>query len=240
MPKGTGTMEHFKQFFKQKGLYLACLAVVFAATAAGVLALRSILNHVVELTNTAQEEAPWQDDTTVNKPDTTQPEPARTPAPASSVSPSPDAASAAPEASPAPAASAAPSVSAGGSSDFWRGKVAAPYSGDELVYSATLGDWRTHNGVDVTAAAGTNVPAVRAGRVTLVDADALWGGVVEVSDAQGCVWRYCGVNGACVVGEDVGAGDVVGTVAAIPAEADLDAHVHLECLKDGAWVEPEI
>ena len=233
-------MEHFKQFFKQKGLYLACLAVVFAATAAGVLALRSILNHVVELTNTAQEEAPWQDDTTVNKPDTTQPEPARTPAPASSASPSPDAASAAPEASPAPAASAAPSVSAGRSSDFWRGKVAAPYSGDELVYSATLGDWRTHNGVDVTAAAGTAVPAVRAGRVTLVDADALWGGVVEVLDAQGRVWRYCGVDSGCVVGEDVAAGDVVGTVAAIPAEADLDAHVHLECLKDGAWVEPEI
>lgn len=66
-------MEHLKHFFKQKGLYLACLAVVFAATAAGVLALRSVLNHVVELTGTAQEETPWQDDTTVNKPDTTQP-----------------------------------------------------------------------------------------------------------------------------------------------------------------------
>ena len=49
-------MEHLKHFFKQKGLYLACLAVVFAATAAGVLALRSVLNHVVELTGTAQEE----------------------------------------------------------------------------------------------------------------------------------------------------------------------------------------
>ena len=55
-------MEHLKHFFKQKGLYLACLAVVFAATAAGVLALRSVLNHVVELTGTAQEETPWQDD----------------------------------------------------------------------------------------------------------------------------------------------------------------------------------
>ena len=164
-------MEHFKQFFKQKGLYLACLAVAFAATAAGVLALRSILNHVAQLANTAQEEAPWQDDTTVNKPDTTQPEPARTPAPVSSASPSPDAASGAPAASPAPAASAAPSGSVGGSPGFWRGKVLAPYSGDELVYNATLGDWRTHNGVDVAAAAGEAVPAVRAGRVTLVDAD---------------------------------------------------------------------
>ena len=101
-------MEHLKHFFKQKGLYLACLAVVFAATAAGVLALRSVLNHVVELTGTAQEETPWQDDTTVNKPDTTQPEPVRTPAPASSASPSSDAASGVPAASPTPAASAAP------------------------------------------------------------------------------------------------------------------------------------
>ena len=214
-------MEHFKQFFKQKGLYLACLAVAFAATAAGVLALRSILDHVAELANTAQEEAPWQDDTTVNKPDTTQPEPARTPAPASSAS---------------------PSGSAGGSPGFWRGKVLAPYSGDELVYNATLGDWRTHNGVDVAAAAGEAVPAVRAGRVTLVDADALWGGVVEISDAGGRVWRYCGVDGSCVVGDAVAAGDVLGTAGAIPAEADLDGHVHLECLEgDGStWVEPGI
>ena len=233
-------MEHLKHFFKQKGLYLACLAVVFAATAAGVLALRSVLNHVVELTGTAQEETPWQDDTTVNKPDTTQPEPVRTPAPASSASPSSDAASGVPAASPTPAASAAPSGAAAKPSDFWQGKVLAPYSGDELVYNATLGDWRTHNGVDVAAAAGEAVPAVRAGRVTLVDADALWGGVVEISDAGGRVWRYCGVDGSCVVGDAVAAGDVLGTAGAIPAEADLDGHVHLECLEGGSWVEPGI
>lgn len=232
-------MEHFKQFLKQKGLYLACLAVVFAATAAGVLALRSILNHVVELTNTAQEEALWNEDAAVDKPDTTQPEPVRTPAPASSASPSPDAASGAPAASPAPAASAVPPVSAGRSSDFWQGKVAAPYSGDELVYNATLGDWRTHNGADVTADSGEEVPALRAGRVTAVETDALWGGVVEITDAEGDVWRYCGVKGACVVGEDVAAGEEIGTVGTIPAEEDLAAHVHLECLKDNAWIKPE-
>ena len=232
-------MEHLKHFFKQKGLYLACLAVVFAATAAGVLALRSVLNHVVELTTT-QEDTPWQDDTTVNKPDTTQPEPVRTPAPVSSAPPSSDAASSAPAASPAPAVSAAPSGSAAKSSDFWQGKVLAPYSGDELVYNATLGDWRTHNGVDVAAAAGDEVPAVKGGRVSAVEDDALWGGMVEITDDAGQVWRYCGVTPGCVVGGDLAAGDAIGVVAAIPAEADLSPHVHLECLKDDAWVKPEI
>ena len=70
--------------------------------------------------------------------------------------------------------------------------------------------------------------------------DALWGGVVEIVDANGCTWRYCGVTPGCVVGGDVAAGDVIGVVAAIPAEADLASHVHLECLKDGTWMKPEI
>ena len=234
-------MEHFKQFFKQKGLYLACLAVVFAATAAGVLALRSILNHVVELTNTAQEEAPWQDDTTVNKPDTTQPEPARTPAPASSASPSPDAASAAPEASPAPAASAAPSVSAGGSSDFWRGKVAAPYSGDELVYSATLGDWRTHNGTDIACQAGAEVTASMGGKVTGLKNSGTFGTVVEITDSDGRIWRYCGLAPDTAVGMDdaVATGQTLGTVGTVESEQGDGAHLHLEIMQQGQYLDPE-
>lgn len=43
-------MNHIKQFFKEKGLYLFCLAMVFAATAAGILALRSIVGNVADLT----------------------------------------------------------------------------------------------------------------------------------------------------------------------------------------------
>ena len=31
--KGRGKMNHIKQFFREKGLYLFCLAMVFAATA---------------------------------------------------------------------------------------------------------------------------------------------------------------------------------------------------------------
>ena len=39
------------------------------------------------------------------------------------------------------------------------GRVLNSYSGDELVYSKTLGDWRTHNGVDYAASRGAEVTA---------------------------------------------------------------------------------
>ena len=61
-------MNHIKQFFKEKGLYLFCLAMVFAATAAGILALRSIVGNVADLTRLRKEAL--QDDTTWTQPDT--------------------------------------------------------------------------------------------------------------------------------------------------------------------------
>ena len=239
-------MEHFKQFFKDKGLYLACLAVVFAATAAGVLALRGILNHFANTTqlrgNQAQEDAPWQDDTAVNQPDTAQPEPTRTPAPTTAPSPTP-APTLAPEASSAPAASSANAEENAGKSTagkFWKAQPLAPFSGDELVYNATLGDWRTHNGIDLAAPAGTTVPAARAGRVTQVQDDALWGGVVEVTDADGALWRYCGLDAAVVPGDDLAAGAPLGTAAALPAESELAPHIHLEYLVNNTYTEPPV
>ena len=40
-----------------------------------------------------------------------------------------------------------------------RGDVLTAFSMEELVYSPTLGDWRTHNGVDIAAQQGTTVLA---------------------------------------------------------------------------------
>ncbi|MCL0184844.1 M23 family metallopeptidase, partial [Klebsiella pneumoniae] len=88
----------------------------------------------------------------------------------------------------------------------------AAFSGNELVYSATLGDWRTHNGADYAAPAGESVTAAKAGKVVSVSEDALWGGVVEVEDANGVTWRYCGVAAPAVkAGDSVTAAAALGT-----------------------------
>ena len=249
-------MEQIKKFLRSRGFTLALLACLVAAAAAGVWAVRTVRDELKksydDLTTPQEEPAPEpqltldpQEDDVWQQPVTDAAESAaNVPKPASSASSSGAQSGSGLVHEPSAlqgASSPASSSAAPASTQPVSGRVLNAYSGDELVYSSTLGDWRTHNGVDVAAAAGEKVPAVRAGHVTLVDADALWGGVVEVCDAEGRVWRYCGVDGSCVVGDAVAAGDVLGTAGAIPAEADLDGHVHLECLEgDGSWVEPGI
>ena len=214
-------MNHIKQFFREKGLYLFCLAMVFAATAAGILALRTVVSNVADLTRTRKEalqnDSAWtQPDPAIAKPAQDVPKPTTTPA-----------ATEKPSATPAPAASQA-------------AKPLAAFSGNELVYSATLGDWRTHNGADYAAPAGESVTAAKAGKVVSVSEDAIWGGVVEVEDANGVTWRYCGVAAPAVkAGDSVTAAAALGTAGSIPAETSGDAHIHLECVKDGAYLDPE-
>ena len=190
-------MNHIKQFFKEKGLYLFCLAMVFAATAAGILALRSIVGNVADLTRLRKEAL--QDDTTWTQPDTAIDKPAQD----------------------------VP-------------KPLAAFSGDELVYSATLGDWRTHNGADYAAPAGESVYPAKAGKVDSVTEDALWGYVVEITDKNGVTWRYCGLTDTEVkAGDSVTTATAIGKAGSVPAEASGEAHLHLECIKDGAYLDPE-
>ena len=94
-------MNHIKQFFREKGLYLFCLAMVFAATAAGILALRTVVSNVADLTRTRKEalqnDSAWtQPDTAIDKPAQDVPKPTTTPA-----------ATEKPSATPAPAAAQA-------------------------------------------------------------------------------------------------------------------------------------
>ena len=55
------------------------------------------------------------------------------------------------------------------------GEVLRDYSGDELVYDRTMGDWRTHNGVDFLAADGALVCAVADGVIEDVYRDEYYG-----------------------------------------------------------------
>ena len=57
--------------------------------------------------------------------------------------------------------------------------------------------------------------------------------------ADGVTFRYTGLDEVAVSAQQtVAMGDTLGTVGECVAEAALDSHLHLEVLKDGAWVDP--
>ena len=61
------------------------------------------------------------------------------------------------------------------------GAVITPFSGDELLFQPTMGDWRVHNGTDFAAEAGETVMSLTDGTVQEVVEDGLYGTCVTVS-----------------------------------------------------------
>lgn len=118
-------------------------------------------------------------------------------------------------------------------------RVLRPYS-DTLEYSEVLGSWTTHNGIDFGADNGAPVKAAADGKIAAVYEDALWGASVEVDHGNHIMTRYHGVSATAglSVGKTVKAGDVIGTVCAIPAETDESAHLHLEVIVNGHCMDP--
>ena len=119
------------------------------------------------------------------------------------------------------------------------GRILNAYSGDELVYNKTLGDWRTHNGIDYAAAKGEKVSAPAAGKVTLAGADGSWGPTVAIEDASGRLWRISGVADLKVkAGDTVTAGQALGTVGSVSCECAEDSHIHLEVKQGEKYLDP--
>ena len=121
-----------------------------------------------------------------------------------------------------------------------KGEIIFPFSKGELVKDETMGDWRTHNGIDISSKAGAEVYAFASGKVTGVRNDSLWGTVVEVRHAGAVETKYCGLGENVKVseGDSVKAGQVIGYLANIPCEAAKETHLHFELVDKGKYKDP--
>ena len=78
-----------------------------------------------------------------------------------------------------------------------------------------------------------------AGKVVSAGAEGNWGTVVVLEDAAGRSWRLCGVADPAVkAGDTVTAGQKLGTVGTISCECAEEAHIHLEVLQNGQYLDP--
>lgn len=256
-------MEQFRKFLRDKAFALVLTACLLAAAAAGVWAVRTVRNELkqnLDAVRSPSSTAPGIDEGINTSPGVAGEEEAEwqqqnTPA-ANSVANVPKADSSSGGAASSSGAQSgsgsvrepsalqteslpASSSAAPASTQPVSGRVLNSYSGDELVYSKTLGDWRTHNGVDYACAEGSAVSAPCSGKVTETGTDGRWSSVVTLEDASGRLWRVCGVNSPAVKpGDTVTAGQKLGTVGTISCECAEEAHIHLEVLQNGQYLDP--
>ncbi|MDE7221086.1 MAG: peptidoglycan DD-metalloendopeptidase family protein [Oscillospiraceae bacterium] len=121
------------------------------------------------------------------------------------------------------------------------GETAAAFSVDQLTYDATLGDWRTHDGIDIRAEAGTAVVSASAGIVLSVEEDGRMGTTIRVDHRNGYVTTYASLQPetSVLAGDEIPAGAVLGAVGNTSlTEAGLGAHLHFCVEKDGELVDP--
>lgn len=123
------------------------------------------------------------------------------------------------------------------------GETVAAFSMDELQYSETMGDWRTHDGVDIASDIGTPVCAASSGTVLDVRDDDLMGTTVVLSHDGGFDTIYSNLQSTPTVeiGDYVTAGQVIGSVGRTAlSESAEPTHLHFGVTKDGEFFDPEI
>ena len=122
------------------------------------------------------------------------------------------------------------------------GELVAPYSMETLSYNATTRDWRTHDGMDFAAAAGTEVKAAADGEVYTVYDDDEMGMTVVIRHDGGYTTHYSSLaDEVCVAaGDKVTLGQTIGTVGSTAVmESALGEHVCFRVTCDGETVDPE-
>lgn len=121
------------------------------------------------------------------------------------------------------------------------GEVVTVFAMDRLVYSETLADWRTHDGIDISAVQGTTVLAASSGTVSSVTDDPLMGTTVVIRHDGGYQTTYSNLQARPNVeaGETVSAGQIIGAVGrTAAAESAQGPHLHFSVTKDGLPVDP--
>ena len=120
-------------------------------------------------------------------------------------------------------------------------QIIKDYSNMNPVYSKTLGDWRTHNGIDFSGEAGGAVVAISCGEVISIYEDTLFGTCVLIDHGNGVTAKYCGLNKETLNVKEhssVNSEDIIGYLGDIPCEKQEGAHLHFEITHNGELVEP--
>ena len=122
-----------------------------------------------------------------------------------------------------------------------QGEVQRDFSLEVFAYDATMGDWRTHDGLDIAAEVGSPVCACGPGSVVSVCKDDMMGVTVTVDHGNGIQSVYANLADSLNVqeGSEVEAGTVIGTVGTSAiSESASPSHLHFAMVEYGVSIDP--
>ena len=123
------------------------------------------------------------------------------------------------------------------------GEIVREYAKDNLVYSPTLDEWVTHNGLDIKAEKTTVVKASAEGTIKSIKNDPRYGLTVVIEHVNGFTSVYSNLLTAEFIeeGEKVKQGQTIATVGNTATfEIADESHLHFEILKNNENVDPEL
>lgn len=123
------------------------------------------------------------------------------------------------------------------------GEITKEFATEKLVFSETLQEWITHNGIDIKAERTAIVKATEDGTVASIKNDPRYGLTVIIEHREG----YKSIYSNLLTAEFVSEGDIIvkgqtlGTIgnSAIFEIAD-EPHLHVELLKDEENIDPTL
>ena len=231
-------LQKLGNFVLGKGFYIVLFLCVSAIGISGYYLIRSVAGGETSEPVTANPTITLPDQEE-KSPSPVQPEES---APQSSSNPPPQVEDPQPVKEPAPTEAAAP-IQPKEVVYTWpvKGEVLRTFSVEALAYDVTMGDWRTHSGIDIAADPGIKVLAAGEGEVVDVYSDAMMGTTVVVQQPDGvtAVYSNLGEETAVLPGDAVNTGGVLGTVGSTAlAESGMEPHLHLALMVNGEYMDP--
>lgn len=244
-------IEKLGDFISGKGFYLVVLICVAAIALSGYYLVQGVRGGLDEALDQPVSGSAAIRDTPSAAPTAkpaAPPSAAPSPKPSQQAQPAPSAAPSASE-EPAAALSAPPSEAPAAPSApaalvfTWpvNGTILAGYSVEALAYSETMGDWRTHDGLDLATSLGAQVYAAADGVVSSIYQDDFMGTTVEIDHGSGLTSVYSNLAEVptVMVEAKVSTGTVIGSVGATAAaEQGSQPHLHFAMYQDGNPVDP--
>ncbi len=110
------------------------------------------------------------------------------------------------------------------------------------LYSETMEDWRSHEGLDISSSHGSEVTSIEKGTVISVGKDPLLGVYIKIRHEGGFESLYANLHGETTVIENqaIDKGHIIGYVGeSALSESEDEPHLHFELIKGGKRVNPK-